>query len=138
MDIGSIKTRYFKEQIEKGIHDVFGAQRQIAEEKIYCKADGSRRLTGGRSVCSHRSGALRDALTNPRYRFDVSDGVKMETSVPVYIRFLDMRRNGNLRIYNPPIWGILYSETLRNIKYEFRDWLKKNFTDLVDQIYNNK
>ncbi len=44
---------------------------------------------------------------------------------PTYIRFLDMKRLGNYRIYNRPIWGILYRQTLRDIRYEFSDWLAK-------------
>lgn len=136
MDAESVKLRYFREQIEKGIRDVFAAQREIADERIYPRVDRWKRVSRSGRTYGGRSGALRDALANPKYMVDVGDGVKAESTVPKYIRFLDMKRYGNHRIYNRPVWGILYNQTMQNIKYEFRDWLWANFRDLRDQLYN--
>ena len=77
------------------------------------------------------------ALTNPRYRISPDGaGVRTETTLPTYIRFLDMKRHGNYQIYNRQVWGILYKETLQNVKYEYRDWLEKHFPELLKQINN--
>ena len=35
-----------------------------------------------------------------------------------------MKRMGNYRIYNRPIWGILYKDSFVKMKYEFEDWLR--------------
>lgn len=62
-------------------------------------------------------------------------GLNAKTYYPTYLRFLDMKRLGNYRIYNRPLWGILYRETLVDIKYEFRQWLQKNFTQEIIDAY---
>ena len=135
MEAESIKMQYFLQQLEKGIRDIFEAQKAIATERIYQK--GHDRISEKRSgsVVQGRSGALLDALINPRYRITPDGGgLRTETSLPTYIRFLDMKRHGNYQIYNRQIWGILYTETLGNIKYEFREWLEKHFPELLAQF----
>lgn len=138
MELDIAKQRYFREHLEKGIRDILEAQREIAAEGVY-RSGSSRQVSGryGQQVTG-RSGALMDALVNPRYRV-VPDGsgFRTETTLPTYIRFLDMKKHGNLKIYNRQIWGILYSETLKNIKFEFRDWLRKHFPELLEQ-FNSK
>lgn len=112
----AIKIQYFRHQLEKSFRDIFNEQSQIAEERIYQTPE----LTS-------RSGALRAALQNPVYSISQSgQGVVAEIKYPKYVRFLDMKRNGNKRIYNRPVWGTMYGEALDNIRYEFRDWLRKN------------
>lgn len=131
MDIESVKGQYFRQQLEKGIRDIFAAQAAVASEKL---GRGS-----GASISSGRSGALMESLTNPRYRIsDNGGGVEAEVELLTYVRFLDMRRHGNYRIYNRQVWGILYHETMANIKYEFRDWLRKRFPELLKQFDNQK
>ena len=135
MDAESIKMQYFLQQLETGIRDIFEAQKAIATERIYQKGHDRIREKRSGSVVQGRSGALLDALTNPRYRITPdSGGLRTETSLPTYIRFLDMKRHGNYQIYNRQIWGILYTETLGNIKYEFREWLEKHFPELLAQF----
>ena len=38
MEAESIKAQYFRQQLEKGIRDIFEAQRAIATERIYQSA----------------------------------------------------------------------------------------------------
>lgn len=138
MEAESIKAQYFRQHLEKGIRDIFEAQHLIATQRIYQKGASRRleRLKG--STLRGRSGVLLYALTYPEYKITPDgEGVKTESIVPTYIRFLDMKEHGNFMIYNRQIWGILYSETRRNIKYEYRDWLEKHFPELLKQ-FNNK
>jgi hypothetical protein len=113
--------KYFREYVNRGIRKIFAEQRSIAASKIYGKqayrADGGMRS---------RSGRLQQALEARSYIITGS-GSTLSASVnyPTYIRFLDMKRIGNYRIYNRPIWGILYKETFRDLRYEFSDWLQK-------------
>ncbi|MDE6296317.1 MAG: hypothetical protein K2L89_00575 [Muribaculaceae bacterium] len=139
MELDIAKQQYFKEHLEKGLRDIFDAQRMIATQRIYSVGKSrTQRRESGRTV-EGRSGILLDALTNPRYSVSFSGkGVYAQSNVPTYIRFLDMKKHGNFKIYNRQIWGILYSETLGNIKYEFREWLKKNFPELMNQFNNKK
>ena len=113
----AIKIQYFRHQLEKSFRNIFNIQSETAEERIYQTPE----LTS-------RSGALRAALQSPVYSISQSgQGVVTEIKYPKYVRFLDMKRYGNKRIYNRPIWGVLYGETRDNIRFEFRDWLRKNY-----------
>lgn len=125
MDTAQIKGEYFKEHLERGLQRILEKQREIAQLKVY-----------GRPSLWKRSGTLMRTLESPKSSITISPdgGVEMETNLPVYIRFLDMKRNGNLGIYNRQIWGILYSDTLQNIKYEFRDWVSAHFPDMIEDI----
>lgn len=121
MENADLLSRYFEEYIRKGFSKIFATQREIAREKIYSKqayrTDGTLRS---------RSGMLRQALESPRLQIEGSAGsLRTRVDYPQYIRFLDMKRMGNYRIYNRPIWGILYKETFQNIRYEFGDWLSR-------------
>lgn len=115
--------KYLSQYVRKGFRRIFEEQRRIAASRIYghqaFRADGTRRS---------RSGTLQRALESPKLVLHGSgSSLQAEANYPEYIRFLDMKRLGNYRIYNRPIWGILYKETFRDIKYEFSSWLR-NFT----------
>lgn len=137
MNADSVKSQYFRQQLDKGIRDIFEAQRAIATDRIYQSGRDRIREKRVGSTIQGRSGALLKALTNPRYRIDTDgSGLKTESTLPTYIRFLDMKRHGNYQIYNRQIWGILYSDTLSDVKYEYRDWLYKHFPQLLNQFNN--
>lgn len=127
LDNPTIQQQYFKQQLETGIRKILATQLAIATDKIYSDPYNARR----------RSGALRVSLENPSYMITGSgSGVNAEVKWPTYIRFLDMKRFGNKKIYNRPVWGILYKETYNNIRYEFSDWLRKNFPDKLKIALN--
>lgn len=123
--------RYLTEYVNRGFRKIFNEQRRIAAAKIYGRetrrSDGSPRS---------RSAALQDALASPRFNITGSGaGIEAVVTYPTSIRFLDMKRLGNYRIYNRPIWGILYKETFRDIRFEFEAWLNKNFADSIRECY---
>ena len=104
MDAESIKAQYFRAQLEKGIRDIFEAQRAIATERIYQSGHDRIREKRGGATLQGRSGVLLEALTNPRYHITPDgEGIRTETTLPAYIRFLDMKRHGNYQIYNRQI-----------------------------------
>lgn len=118
-----IKQEFIRENIEKDFRAIFEAQRLIALERIYTRTNYSRE---GRSFYQEQgygrlvkgsSGELLKALRNPVYSINLSGvGVIATSNVPLYIRFLDMKAHGNYGIYNRQIWGILYNNTLMNIR----------------------
>ena len=125
--------KYFRDYINRGFRKIFDEQRRIAATKIYgrqaYRTDGTPRS---------RSGRLQQALASPSFSI-AGSGSSLSATVqyPTYIRFLDMKRLGNYRIYNRPIWGILYKETFRDLRYEFTDWLaqfvKKSISESFQQ-----
>jgi hypothetical protein len=40
------------------------------------------------------------------------------------LRFLDMKKLGNMKIYNRLVWGILYGETAKDLMYGFTEEVK--------------
>ncbi len=120
-DDPDVVFKYFREYMSRGFNKIFNEQRNIAASKIYgsqaYRTDGTPRS---------RSGRLQQALQSPALQLSGS-GSSLSATIAylTYIRFLDMKRLGNCRIYNRPIWGILYRQTLRDIRYEFSDWLAK-------------
>lgn len=124
-------AKYFTEYVNRGFRRIFEEQRRIAAAKIYGKqayrTDGTPRS---------RSGRLQQALASPTFSITGSgSGISAKAQYPTYLRFLDMKRLGNYRIYNRPVWGILYKETFNDIRFEFSAWLRKNLADPIRESY---
>ena len=131
MDDPDLIAKYFTEYVNRGFRRIFDEQRRIAADKIYGKqayrTDGTRRS---------RSGRLQQALASPIFSISGSgSGISAKAEYPTYLRFLDMKRLGNYRIYNRPVWGILYKETFNDIRFEFSSWLRKNLADSIRESY---
>lgn len=123
MDGEDLKLEYFTQQLEKGVKNIFAAQAQAAASNIYADGDDS---------LFNRSGALRQALETPRYTIATAGGgLQLTSLLPEYVRFVDMKNHGNRVIYNKHLWGVLYKETMSDIKYEFRDWLEQHYGDTI-------
>lgn len=131
MDDPDKTAKYFTEYVNRGFRRIFEEQRRIAAAKIYGKqayrTDGTPRS---------RSGRLQQALASPTFSITGSgSGISAKAQYPTYLRFLDMKRLGNYRIYNRPVWGILYKETFNDIRFEFSAWLRKNLADSIRESY---
>lgn len=122
MDTEGLKVQYFKQQVDRGIREIFQAQAQVAAARV--------KHTG-----HAQGGTLMAALTSPRYSVTQNGGgVEAHASLPVYARFIDMKRKGNYRIYNKQVWGILYRDVRARIRYEFEDFLEQQKKNLQQSI----
>lgn len=118
--------QYLAQQVRLGAMAVFEEQHARAETSVY--SDSYEPLVRRRTY------HLREALASPQIRVAVTaGGVSVDATVPLYMRFLDMRRLGNHKIYNRPLWGILYKETIKNIRYEYREWLSERLHALLSE-----
>ncbi|MCS3335720.1 hypothetical protein NXU97_19810 [Bacteroides xylanisolvens] len=82
-------------------------------------------------IIQGRSGALMAALQNPNYSvIPDGEGVIAHSNLPLYTRFLDMKKHGNYQIYNRQIYGILYHDTLGKIKYEYQDYVRERIKEM--------
>lgn len=59
----------------------------------------------------------------------------MAANYPLYIRFLDMKRRGNWHIYNAPVYGILYNNTLPDIKYKYGEYVADVVCDALRKAF---
>lgn len=120
MDEIQIQQAYFKETLSRDINDIFQAQLDIATKRIYRAGRKRQKFQGLGSTVQGRSGKLKEALSNKEFTFyDTEEGVIASTSLPTYIRFLDMKKKGNFQIYNRQIWGILYNNALKDIRHDY-------------------
>ena len=114
----NFKTDFFTDRIGRGIQDIFQAQLDIATKRIYQKGRERKKVQGTGEIIQGRSGALMAALQNPNYSVvPDGEGVIARSNLPLYNRFLDMKKHGNYQIYNRQIYGILYHDTLGTVSY---------------------
>ncbi|MFK2785139.1 hypothetical protein ACIXWU_07090 [Bacteroides fragilis] len=126
---GSDKTRVCPGEYRKGYPGHFrGAIPDRHRKGVYlCHLSDSGRTEAepcpGTGVWTPGAGYYRpDAqrLTQPRLQRRVfRAGVVATSNVPLYIRFLDMKKHGNYGIYNRQVWGILWNNSLQTIKYGY-------------------
>ena len=115
----NFKTDFFTDRIGRGIQDIFQAQLDIATKRIYQKGRERRKVQGTGEIIQGRSGALMAALQNPNYSvIPDGEGVIAHSNLPLYTRFLDMKRHGN------------YHDTLGKIKYEYQDYVRERVKEM--------
>ena len=135
-----IKQEFVRENIERDIRAIFEAQYLIATERVYTSAIYPTQVGQGRNLVREQghgrlmrgtTGRLLSALRNPVYSVGFSGrGVVATSNIPLYIRFLDMKKHGNYQIYNRQIYGILYHDTLGKIKYEYQDYVRERVKEM--------
>ncbi len=128
------QARFLKETVEKGLRDILDAQIMIASKNIY--QEGHARIQHKRAgaTLQERGSTLVNELTKASRSVTLQgSGIATSTVFPLYMRFLDMKEHGNWRIYNRQVWGILYSETLHTVKYEYRDWLRNQINTMFNK-----
>lgn len=97
-----IRNEFVSRTLRQGIDKIFSLQR----ERL---ADGIR----------NRSYRLRNFLYHPAYSVSTDPIVNVVVNYPIQIRFLDMKRQGNHRIYNRPLWGVVYREIIPELMYGY-------------------
>lgn len=61
---------------------------------------------------------------SPQTLTESGEGFIISQKIVKQLRFLDMKRLGNMKIYNRPVWGILYGETKARLSYGFSEEVK--------------
>lgn len=124
--LGEIRAEYFREMLERGVREIYARQARAAGANIYSR---------GSDAEEGRSGALRDAFENPRYLLTPSGGgIELRGELPEYGRFVDMKGHGARDVYNRHVFGVLYRETLQDIRYEFRDWVTEHYGEELREL----
>ena len=63
------------------------------------------------------------------------DPIRIQVDYPIYIRFLDMKRKGNHRIYNRQLWGMIYRETLPELRYGFTESIRQEIEAQLQGLF---
>lgn len=124
--------QFVAEYLKRHFPRIYQNQQGIAASRIY----GRKALRADNDRPRSRSGALMAALQAAPTSVSVSaSGVEAFLSYPYYIRFLDMKRFGNHKIYNRPIWGMLYKQTFVDLKFDLAAWLRSSLTADLSESY---
>nr|DAT61296.1 MAG TPA: hypothetical protein [Caudoviricetes sp.] len=136
-----IKQEFIREKIEKDVRAIFEAQLLISRERIYTRTKYSRE---GRSFYQEkgfgktldRDSLLLKALESPQYKIEASGhGIISISNIPLYMRFMDMKRVGNWQIYNRQVWGILYNNTLHAVRYEYGKEVRERIYAQLQDVF---
>lgn len=109
------QSKIIEEEIGRGIKRVFEEQLRAATTNLYSRAPGGR---------NRRTGNLRRVLEEGVGSVSaLGGGAVAVASVPAYMRILDMKTHGNHKIYNRPLYGVLYGETLHRLRARLFEYL---------------
>lgn len=113
-----IKRDWIVGVLDRDVKNIYKSMLLIAQRNIYVSGkDLTAKRRRGRGI-GRRTGALEDSLANPEYSIN-SNGAQFNVTAKIVLheRFLDMKRHGNMKIYNRQVWGILYNNALPDIRY---------------------
>lgn len=133
--------RYIHRNIVAGLRSIYAEQYNVAFRRIYVHGSEKRTVHGKGRTVAGSTGRLRDALSSPAATVETGAlGVHASFGYPTYIRFLDMKRYGNYKIYNRIIWGRLYGDTFPKISFEYREevrnYIRTELRSIMNQLNN--
>jgi hypothetical protein len=117
-----INDKFISEELRKGVTKVKQLQSEVVQQ-----------------VLTSRSGRLFSSLQDRNFFINQKGEKSFVVSVSIlnYLRFNeirgDMQTRRKLHLYNRIIWGVLYGETLNNLKYglteEIREQIRKQLQE---------
>ena len=114
------KQQFIVQILERDVRNIYKAQLAIAQQNIYVEGKQLKVKQKRGARIGVRSGALLESLQNPDYLIQAQgDKFIVSAYIVKHMRFIDMKRFGNRKIYNRQVWGILYNNTLKDIKFNY-------------------
>jgi len=131
------KQDFIIQVLERDIRNIYKAQLAIAQQNIYVSGK-QLKVTKRRSAkIGVRSGALLQSLENPDYMIQAQgDKFIVSAGIVKHMRFIDMKKFGNRKIYNRQVWGILYNNALKDIKYNYGQSISDVIGDKLREAFN--
>ena len=124
------KQQFIIQVLERDVRNIYKTQLAIAQQNIYISGKELKITKRRGTKIGVRSGALLESLQNPDYSIQAQgDKFVVSAGIVKHMRFIDMKRFGNRKIYNRQVWGILYNNTLRDIRLNYG----QTITDLVGE-----
>ncbi len=133
------KSEFVVEVLNRDVENIYRAQLLIAEKNIRLQGASLKAVKRSGKKIGERSGQLKNALQNPQYNIAGIDGkFQVQAYIPLQVRFLDMKHLGNWMIYNRQVWGILYRNSLIDIKYRSGDNIRNSVGEALRDAFNSK
>ena len=113
--------------IERDVRNIYKAQFLIATQNCYLEGKSLKvRKRKGVTLAAKKDGnRIVARLQNPNFNISVSgDKLLLTNNIIKQLRFRDMKKWGNWRIYNRQVWGILYNNSLKDIKLHLGEQMR--------------
>lgn len=122
--------------LERDARNIYRAQKLIVSERIYLSGKNLKALQRKKGI-QRNSGRLENSVTNPDFIIkSQGENFKLVLNYPLYIRFLDMRKHGNWRIYRHPIWGIINNQTIPDLMTKYGKVVADKMGELLQAAVN--
>lgn len=124
-----IRTEFIAQTVKRDMDIIYATQENVVREVF----------KGG-------TGRLASLLsTHPFGLYALGVNYKAEARILPYLRFLDikyrkqdMEIRSKLALYNRVVWGVLYNETLPDLRYGFTQEIRKKISQELRGIEENK
>ena len=122
-------AEFIRAILERDAKNIYRSQRLIVSDRIYVSGKDLKAKQRRKGINS-RTGRLENSLSNPEYYIQSKDEeFILAGAYPIYIRFLDMKRLGNWKVYNRQVWGILFNNALMDIKAKYGEYIADRVGD---------
>lgn len=130
------KTQFVTEVLARDVQNIYKAQLNIATKNEYVEGrELKTRKRRGKTIADSNA-AVVESLQNPNYTITATgDSFRIEANVLKKLRFFDMKHLGNWRIYNRQVWGILYNNSLIDIKYRYGQKLRDTLGEALNEAF---
>ncbi len=125
--------------LNRDLANIYKAQRLIVTRNTYMQGKDLKMKKRAGAQIGYKTGALIRSLEHPDYTISGADGkFGITANYPLHIRFLDMKRKGNWMIYNRQVWGILYNNSLRDLRLNYGKEIHDYVEDRLLEAFANK
>jgi len=133
------KQEFIVQVLERDIQNIYNAQLAIAQQNIYIEGKELKVKKRRGAKIGVRSGALLESLQNPDYLIQ-AQGEKFIVSAGIvkHMRFIDMKKFGNRKIYNRQVWGILYNNALKDIKFNYGKEIRNFISEKLQEALGTR
>jgi hypothetical protein len=121
-----IKDKFIVDTVKRNLNELQSVQLKIlagADERIRRKFDIP---------------AIEQSIRSNVFSFNGSNGnFIISQRIPKQLRFLDMKKFGNLRIYNKKVWGYIYGEIAGELMYGLSEEIRKGIRKELEQAFQS-
>ena len=136
---GMTKSQFIVEVLSRDVSNIYKSQLLIADKNIRLQGKDLQQKKRRGPKIGTRTGQLLQSLQNPQYSIaGINGSFRVEADIALQLRFLDIKRLGNWQIYNRQVWGILYNNSQRDIKYRYGDQIRDILGEALNQAFNKK
>lgn len=132
-----VKTQFVVGILRRDVENIYQAQRLIARRNIYISGKELKKTQVRGKRIGVATGRMLRSLDNPNYVIGSNaNGFIVSSEIVLHMRFLDMKKHGNRKIYNRQLWGILYNNTLPDIKYKYGSEVRDRVGDALREAFD--